>query len=137
MYLAVGIGGMIGAVLRYVISWGFDAWQIASFPIGTFIINLLGCFILGWFTTYLAKLNKFPPFVLTGFSTGLIGSFTTFSTFSYETAHFIQLSLWGLAVLYVLCSLWGGLLFSFLGFRLGEKWFHNRMNSSDREGGFK
>ncbi|MGE8205067.1 fluoride efflux transporter CrcB [Heyndrickxia sp. NPDC080065] len=130
IYIAVGIGGMIGALLRYYLGFSVGNWWSFPFPLGTFIINMIGCFILGWLTTYLSKIKKIHPFILTGFGTGLVGSFTTFSTFSYETVHLIQLSLWGTAAAYVLFSLWGGLSFSFFGYRLGKKWFRKQSVAS-------
>ncbi len=110
-YLSVGIGGIIGSLLRYYIGLSSVIWWSSPFPIATLVINLIGCFVLGWFTTYLSKLKLFSPSLLTGFGTGLVGSFTTFSTFSVETVQLIQNSLWGFAILYVLGSLFGGIIF--------------------------
>ncbi|MCM3239292.1 fluoride efflux transporter CrcB [Heyndrickxia oleronia] len=130
-YLTVGIGGIIGSLLRYYIGLSSVIWWSSPFPIATLVINLIGCFVLGWFTTYLSKLKLFSPSLLTGFGTGLVGSFTTFSTFSVETVQLIQNSLWGFAILYVLGSLFGGLFFSYFGYRLGDILTKNRLQ---REG---
>ncbi|MBU5211914.1 fluoride efflux transporter CrcB [Heyndrickxia oleronia] len=130
-YLFVGIGGIIGSLLRYYIGLSSVIWWSSPFPIATLVINLIGCFVLGWFTTYLSKLKLFSPALLTGFGTGLVGSFTTFSTFSVESVQLIQNSLWGFAILYVLSSLFGGLFFSYFGYRLGDICTKNRLQ---REG---
>ncbi|WP_181349593.1 fluoride efflux transporter CrcB [Thalassobacillus sp. CUG 92003] len=125
IYIAVGIGGVIGSLLRYYISvytgygWG------STFPFDTFLANLIGCFLLGWVTTYLAKMNWLPSPVSLGIGTGLIGSFTTFSTFSFETVALIKSSEWLIAISYVLGSLWGGLLLAYLGYRVGRGMLQN------------
>ncbi|MEH7121425.1 fluoride efflux transporter CrcB [Neobacillus vireti] len=119
-FLLVGIAGIIGAVLRYGLGVYFDQWWFHHFPLATFMINMAGSFILGWLTNFLPKIKSLHPHVITALGTGLIGSFTTFSTFSVETVHLISAARWGVAILYVLLSLWGGLLFSWLGYQLGK-----------------
>lgn len=114
--LAVGIGGAIGAVLRFYIS------QIivyeAGFPLATCIANLIGCFFLSFLLSG-TLLSHYPKMKL-AFTTGLLGSFTTFSTFSYETISLIANQLYGTALLYVLLSVIGGLVLSFVGYKLSS-----------------
>lgn len=119
LYIYVGFAGIIGALLRYFIGVYFNQWWLYDFPMATFLTNMAGSFILGWFTTFLPRLKFIHPYMVTALGTGLVGSFTTFSTFSVETVHLITESKWGTAILYVLLSLWGGLLSSWLGYRLG------------------
>ena len=115
--LAVGIGGAIGASLRYFLS------QIivyeAGFPLATCIANLIGCFLLSYLLS--GKLLKSYPKMKLALTTGLLGSFTTFSTFSNETISLISDQLYGIAFVYVLLSALGGLLLSFVGYRLGNR----------------
>lgn len=73
----VGFGGMVGAVLRHVVS---EAVARESFPVGTLTVNVVGSFVLG-FVTFLSADNDVLLFV----GTGACGSFTTFSSFSYDT----------------------------------------------------
>lgn len=120
-YLLVGIGGMIGSLLRYYLGMFTHSWGDYDFPLGTLLINLIGCFVLGWFTNRIVKLKLFHPHVLAGFGTGVIGAFTTFSTFSVETVTLIQNNLWASAFLYVLLSLCGGLFMSWSGYKLGYR----------------
>ena len=114
--LAVGIGGAIGACLRFFLS------QIivyeAGFPFATFIANCIGCFVLSYLLS--GKLLKSYPKLKLALTTGLLGSFTTFSTFSSETISLISDQLYGIAFVYVLLSAIGGLLLSFVGYRLGS-----------------
>ena len=94
--LAVGIGGAIGASLRYFLS------QIivyeAGFPLATCIANLIGCFLLSYLLS--GKLLKSYPKMKLALTTGLLGSFTTFSTFSNETISLISDQLYGIAFVY-------------------------------------
>lgn len=83
-YLVVGMGGFIGANARFILGrWALQKWG-TGFPYGTFIINMIGCFILGSFGTLADKfaLNDYWRFLI---SIGFVGAFTTFSTFEYET----------------------------------------------------
>lgn len=120
VYLYVGIAGIIGAVLRFVISNFTNQWWHFDFPMATLLINLAGCFILGWFTTFIRQFKNIPPSFSTAIGTGLIGSFTTFSTFSVETVELMLAEKWGQALFYVLMSFWGGLSFAWFGFKLGK-----------------
>ncbi len=77
--LLVFLGGGIGAILRYLISGMFNKKHM---PLGTFIVNVLGCFIFGIFVSFLSD-----PYNKLLLMTGFCGGFTTFSTFASETAH--------------------------------------------------
>ena len=114
--LAVGLGGAIGASLRFFLS------QIivyeAGFPIATFIANCIGCFALSYLLS--GKLLSHYPKLKLALTTGLLGSFTTFSTFSSETISLISDQLYGIALIYVLLSAIGGLLLSFVGYKLAS-----------------
>ncbi|HJV16891.1 MAG TPA: fluoride efflux transporter CrcB [Bacillales bacterium] len=116
VYVSVGLFGVIGALLRYFLGLSIHHIWHQSFPLATLLANLIGCFLLGWITAYLSHLNKLYPYLMAGIGSGLIGSFTTFSTFSVETVKLIQASNWGTAILYVLISFWGGLWAAWMGY---------------------
>jgi CrcB protein len=83
-YLIVGMGGFIGANARFIVGrWAMQKWG-GQFPIGTFLINVSGSFILGLFATlalHFAWDDRWRLLIAVGF----VGAFTTFSTFEYET----------------------------------------------------
>lgn len=112
----VMVGGFFGTVSRYIL--GESIVTKNGFPLGTLIINLVGCFILGWLLTYVSRRKKIRSEYTLIFGTGFIGSFTTFSTFSYETIGLLQDGFVLLSLVYVLTTVFIGLFLSFLGFRL-------------------
>jgi len=120
MYWAVGVFGMIGAALRYETGTAVGAMWPYPFPLATLLINYAGCLVLGWFTRAGSQWRWLPVWLRTGFGTGLIGSFTTFSTFSVETIGLLRGGRPGTALLYVVLSMAGGLLLAWLGYCAGK-----------------
>lgn len=122
VYILVGAAGFLGAALRYSI--GVFLFQgSAVFPFATLTVNLLGSFLLAWLTTGLMVRFSLPAHIKTALGTGFVGSFTTFSTLSVETAALFLDGKTALAVLYIAASIFGGLWMSRLGFqvRKGEE----------------
>lgn len=121
-YLWVGIAGVVGTLLRYYMGlWVQQTVPQTSFPVGTLAVNLAGCFALGWFSRWALDNPRISPSVRTGISTGLIGSYTTFSTFSVETVQLFRQELWGTGILYAGLSLAGGLYLTRLGMALANR----------------
>ncbi|WP_442603846.1 fluoride efflux transporter CrcB [Paenibacillus sp. KN14-4R] len=116
--LYIGIAGIIGALCRYGLSILANPTNDGTFPWGTLTCNLLGSFVLGYLAFAIFK--KMSERMRTAVTTGLIGSFTTFSTFSWETVQFMQEGYYGLAFLYVSLSIGGGLLLCLLGIHLAQ-----------------
>lgn len=120
VYFLVGISGIIGAILRYEMGL-WITWQGGTlFPLGTFLVNLSGCFVLAFFYTAVATRFRVHPYFRTAFGTGLIGSYTTFSTYCKESVVLMQSGHWGTALSYVLLSLAFGFACSYLGVKLGN-----------------
>jgi CrcB protein len=87
--VAVGIGGFVGAVARYLVG-GWAAARLGTlFPYGTFIINVTGCFILGFLMGGLER-DAIPAALRLPIGVGFVGAYTTFSTYSYETLHLVE-----------------------------------------------
>lgn len=115
-YAMVALGGFFGAMSRYGLGQIIPA--NGDFPLGTLIINLLGCLFLGWFSTFIA--GKYSsPYVTLLIGTGFTGSFTTFSTFSVETITLMRGNHFVAASSYVALSIVAGLLFAYVGTRIG------------------
>lgn len=110
----VALGGALGAVARYGLSGWVHARLGETFPWGTLVVNLLGCLLLGAAVRWLQVSAAHPsvrPFLLIG----LLGAFTTFSTFSYEAVALLQEGQWARATLYVGGSVAIGLLALLIG----------------------
>jgi CrcB protein len=87
--MLVGIGGFIGAVLRYLTSdFVQRATAATGFPYGTLVVNVVGCLIIGFLAGVADVRSIFTPESRALVFVGVLGAFTTFSTFSYETAAF-------------------------------------------------
>jgi len=84
--LLIGSGGFAGALLRSGLS-GFVYRQVplSTFPYGTLVVNLVGCFFIGGFTGLVEARQLFGPELRTFVLIGLLGGFTTFSTFGFES----------------------------------------------------
>jgi len=122
LYIAIFLGGCLGAVARYSVSLWIE--DLHRFPYETLSVNLLGCFILTYFVSHPFLSSKLSRPIKVGLGTGLIGSFTTFSTFATETIDLWMNQEQLLSLLYVLTSIVGGFLFSWLGFKTGSKGEH-------------
>ncbi|MBD7967432.1 fluoride efflux transporter CrcB [Paenibacillus gallinarum] len=122
----VGAGGFLGTVLRY----GVQLWlepASANFPLAVLMINLAGCFFLGWFFTITPVKWRIPAEWRLLIGTGFTGAFTTFSTFSIDSIQLLQDRQVVLAVSYILLSVVIGLLMSFLGIKIGERMSLSRL----------
>jgi CrcB protein len=112
--LFVMIGGFFGAICRFALSEWIHTNN--EFPLATLLINVSGCFLLGWFLTFVSQLRKIRPEFTLLVGTGFIGSFTTFSTFSMETLSLIQSGFIFMAFFYVLTSTVLGILLAYAGY---------------------
>jgi len=116
-YLAVAVGGMAGAMLRYYIGLSALSRTAAPFPTATFFINVTGSFIIGFFLTLATERIPFNPHLRLAVAVGFVGAYTTFSTFEYETARLVEEKDFLYAFLNVVLSfvigfaaVWGGIL---------------------------
>lgn len=112
--LFVGIGGFIGSALRYLISQ-IPIQTEGGYPTNTFVINILGAFLLGILTTVVAKNTSISPQISLMLRVGICGGFTTFSTFAVETVALFDNEKPGLALLYILLSTACGIGAAYLG----------------------
>ncbi|CAI2700611.1 Putative fluoride ion transporter CrcB [Apilactobacillus kunkeei] len=119
--LYIFILAFIGGILRgfFTLLAGDDHF------IATIIINLIGAFVLAFITGALPYLIEISNDLMTGLSVGLVGGFTTFSTFSFDSVNLFLNHKIGIGLLYVLVSLIGGLILAQIGNKLGQN-FENK-----------
>lgn len=87
--LTVGLGGFVGAVCRYLIGL-IPVHEVTAFPVKTFIINIVGCIVIGVITIAATRNNTLNPHLILFLKVGVCGGFTTFSTFALESAELIK-----------------------------------------------
>lgn len=113
-FLFIAIGGAAGSVLRYVMqSYIFKLYPFV-FPMGTFVVNILGCLLIGIFYALSERGSLLPEWRLF-LITGVCGGFTTFSTFSYENMNLLRTGDYFYFLLYSVGSLILGVLAVFAG----------------------
>jgi fluoride exporter len=112
----VGMGGFCGAILRYLVSGGVQRWsQSVDFPYGTLTVNLAGCLIIGMLTRLDEIRSILSPEARFFIMIGLLGAFTTYSTFSNEAINLINDRRFQSALVYVGSHVLLGLGAVFLG----------------------
>lgn len=111
---AVGAGGFIGAVCRYLIGM-IPLKEGCVFPVKTFIINIVGAFLIGIVTALAVKSDFLKPETVLFLKAGVCGGFTTFSSFALETADLMKGGKMHLAVIYTVLSVTLGVLAVFAG----------------------
>ncbi len=114
------IFGAAGTLARYGLQGLVQERAGGTFPSGTLVVNLSGCFLLGVIGKYALQHLSFPPDLRTAVTIGFFGAFTTFSTFGWETIRMLEDGEWMRATAYVAASLIGGLILVRLGMRLAE-----------------
>ncbi len=98
------LGGALGTLARYLVTVSTQTGVPGSFPIGTVIVNVTGCFLIGLLTG-LRRQGFMPPALHLALGTGFLGAFTTFSTFALEAHTLGQQGTWNTTTLYVLANL--------------------------------
>lgn len=111
----VALGGGIGSVLRYLVSKIVYKWFSAYIPMGTFAVNVLGCFMIGLFFGLAIKNASYQGDMRILLMTGLCGGFTTFSAFALENVNLLQSGEYMQALIYIVASVVVGLLAVFGG----------------------
>lgn len=115
--VAIALGGALGAVLRYLVSTGIYSWLGRGFPYGTLAVNVLGSLAIGFLSELFLQRMLVAPETRAAILIGLLGAFTTFSTFSLETLSLLEqgsvikaCTNIVLSVLLCLIATWAGLL---------------------------
>lgn len=122
-YLMVAVGGALGSILRYAVSLLFQSVGFKSYPYSTLSVNTIGCYLIG-IVWYIAETKQLPESSRLFLMTGVLGGFTTFSTFSMESVQLLKDGQTLAFIAYILLSNLLGLLFVYTGYSTG-KWFLN------------
>lgn len=119
-YLYIAAGGAAGAVARYLLSIWVQQRATGLFPWGTLVVNVLGCLLMGLLTKLLFDASILRPEYRTAILVGVLGAFTTFSTFSYETFKLLENGQYKPAIAYVLLTNALCFLAVWFGYRIME-----------------
>jgi CrcB protein len=118
--LLIGLGGAIGSIARYSCQRWITGLYPQSFPLGTFLVNIAGCFLIGLFWGFsfrsFANTESWKLFLMTG----LCGGYTTFSAFTLEGVGLLKEEKTGLFLLYTLASVALGLLATYGGMKISR-----------------
>ncbi len=118
--LAVALGGAVGSVLRFLTgSWVVAQWP-RHFYLGTFTVNIIGCLLIGLLSGLFLLRSDLPIELRSGLIIGVLGGFTTFSSFSLEVLKLFESGRLNEAFAYLLCSILGGVLAVWGGFALAR-----------------
>lgn len=117
--IAVAIGGAVGACMRYLISGAAHNRLGVAFPVGTLLVNVIGCFLIGFLSRYFEDVVVSPQARLL-ILTGGLGAFTTFSTYGLESVMLWRDGEMKLAILDIIANNALGILFVLIGFFLAQ-----------------
>ena len=119
--LMVALGGALGSVARYKLGGVvLHHTQTYDFPVSTFCVNVLGCLVIGLLAAGVEHHDLFSMQTRLFLFTGLLGGFTTFSAFGYETLYLLRRGLISTSILYAGLSVICGLTAVFIGFKTIE-----------------
>lgn len=118
----IALGAGTGGVARYGLSRWVQAMVSTRLPVGTLVVNVVGCFLIGWLANVLTESSLTRPEHRMAVLVGFLGGFTTFSTYAWETLSVGQGGFTGAALLNIFLSNGLGLLAVWLGWRLSHAW---------------
>lgn len=118
--LIVALGGAIGSVLRFLTAIFTARFFAGGFPMATFCVNIIGCFLIGFFSVVLLSPASMSPTLKLLLITGFCGGYTTFSAFAFEIHVLLQNGQYGIAISYLLTSIIIGVFCVLLGGYLGH-----------------
>ncbi len=118
--LVVGLGGFFGAIARYGVTRSMARFSADGFPYGTIVVNLVGCLLIGVVFAVVETRPTIPANLRLFIMIGILGSFTTFSTFGHETLELLKSGAIGATFAYLIGSVAVGLVAVVAGRALGH-----------------
>lgn len=116
-----GMGGFCGSALRYLVNiWVYRFFDYPTFPYGTLIVNTIGCLVIGLLSGLVDTRQMFTPEIRVFIFIGVLGGFTTFSTFGYDTFGLLRNGQMMLGSVNVLLQIFLGLSCVWLGYNLSR-----------------
>ncbi|MEC9314410.1 MAG: fluoride efflux transporter CrcB [Pseudomonadota bacterium] len=119
--IAIAIGGAVGSVLRFMVSTNVHRLMGKDFPYGTLTVNVLGSLLMGFLFIMLVERQISSVELRSGILFGLLGAFTTFSSFSFETLALMESGDWVKALVNVFVSVSACLLATWIGLGIGRQ----------------
>ncbi|MCC6826040.1 MAG: fluoride efflux transporter CrcB [Acidobacteria bacterium] len=120
--ILVGVGGMLGSIARYLSVYFMSRLMAIDFPIGTFVVNVLGCFIIGLAAGFAGRYFPDDQGRLLFVATGFCGGFTTFSAFALENVELLTSRSFFTSASYVAVSVIVCIIAAFLGLFAARNW---------------
>lgn len=118
--LWIGLGGALGTIVRYHLDQWMQ-WKFGSnFPYGTLTVNVVGSFLLALLMCIALRTELVSPTTRLVLATGVLGGFTTYSTFNYETLRYLQQGSLRVGAFYMVITVLGCLTAGFLGWASGK-----------------
>jgi fluoride exporter len=118
--LLVGLGSAVGGIARFLLGAAVQHRMGATFPVGTLVINVSGSLLLGFLFRFLLATPTVSPEVRAMLMTGFVGGYTTFSTFSLDTALLLEAGQAGRATVYMVASVVLSVAGTFAGMAVGR-----------------
>jgi len=118
--VGVALGGALGSSARYGLDRLIERRSAAVFPLSTLTVNVTGCFLIGLVSAALVERHHLPAWLRIGLVVGVVGGYTTFSTFAQETLDLNDIHHAGVAVAYVVASVGVGVGAVYAGSALGR-----------------
>jgi fluoride exporter len=119
--LLIALFGAVGTLARYGLQSAMQVRTGGTFPYGTLLVNLTGCFFLGLIAQFTLNRMVISPDWRVAIAVGFFGGYTTFSSFGWETAKMMERGEWARASIYVGASVFAGLFLTVAGIRLANK----------------
>ena len=119
-YALVFLGGGVGAAARYFIGGMVHRFTAPDFPYGTLVVNVVGCLAIGFLMTFFEERFIVNPYLRVFLTIGLLGGFTTFSSFSFETMALLRDGSYMLGIINVVVTVVVCLLATWIGLIIGK-----------------